>query len=599
MKLKYFSFMMLWMSINALSFSQTLNSNNRLMFYTDLNGQEETPAVTTNARGIATVLISEDLTTMTVNAVFSGLSGPITGCHFHNEAQGVAGPVVVNLSGDINGNRLRAEMPVPAGFLEQLLKGRIYLNAHTAANPGGEIRGQMALSSETQYNIMLDGQQEVPSVTTDAAGVGFLYFSPGDFFLRYYITFNGLSGLPTGVQIRSGAPGVSGPVVLLLNPGNPGSFTGTLNLSSLPASFLQKLEAGELYANISTENNPDGEIRGQLKRAGPIAFQARMNGSQEVPEVVTSALGAAVGSLNATLDSFEYAVCATGLTPTAAHFHSGEPGESGPVIVPLSSTSMPGFYQDKVPVNGAILDQLLKNQVYVNVHTADHPDGEIRGQVLSILDRVYAFDLCGQQEVPAVAVTAVGAAYVNTNFELNHLNYRYIVDGLSGNASSANFQEGAYGMSGSIYLPVNKPSPIGSGQFQVTANDVARLESGALYLNVTTAAHPDGEVRGQIDRMLYCTGNLASSEPQIASPMLAPNPAVHVALLTFDALQAFDARVRVMDPFGKVQFSVNQHFESGKNSLELPTEPLQAGWYMVQIQSPGKGIFEALKLIKQ
>ena len=134
------------------SIAQT-GTNNRLLFTTDLNGGQEVPAVATDARGIATILISEDRTTMSVHAVFSGLSGSVTGCHIHTGGEGVAGPVFVNFSNNVTGNRLRAEIPIPADFMSRALKNELYLNVHTALNPSGEIRGQLGLKTENLYAI--------------------------------------------------------------------------------------------------------------------------------------------------------------------------------------------------------------------------------------------------------------------------------------------------------------------------------------------------------------------------------------------------------------------------------------------------------------
>ncbi len=173
------------------SIAQT-GTNNRLLFTTDLNGGQEVPAVATDARGIATILISEDRTTMSVHAVFSGLSGSVTGCHIHTGGEGVAGPVFVNFSNNVTGNRLRAEIPIPADFMSRALKNELYLNVHTALNPSGEIRGQLGLKTENLYAIVLSGANETPPVTSTASGVGYLAHSPGNFFMRYVIEYNGL-----------------------------------------------------------------------------------------------------------------------------------------------------------------------------------------------------------------------------------------------------------------------------------------------------------------------------------------------------------------------------------------------------------------------
>lgn len=89
---------------------------------------------------------------------FRGLTGDVAAAHLHNGARGVNGPVVVDLSSDVRGNRIRATIKAgdvtgPLGsatdpmlaLLNELAAGNIYINIHTAANPGGEIRGQVDL----------------------------------------------------------------------------------------------------------------------------------------------------------------------------------------------------------------------------------------------------------------------------------------------------------------------------------------------------------------------------------------------------------------------------------------------------------------------
>jgi hypothetical protein len=86
--------------------------------------------------------------------VTNGLTVAITGAHLPRAPSGTAGGVVTNLSTLISGTKITGSMAVPAELkdsLEILVKtGQIYLNLHTAANAGGEVRGQ-ALASQDLY----------------------------------------------------------------------------------------------------------------------------------------------------------------------------------------------------------------------------------------------------------------------------------------------------------------------------------------------------------------------------------------------------------------------------------------------------------------
>lgn len=593
----YFWNLLCLIATPLLAIAQT-GTNNRLLFTTDLNGGQEVPAVQTDARGIATILISEDRTTMSVHAVFSGLSGPVTGCHIHTGGESVAGPVFVNFSNNVTGNRLRAEMPIPADFMRKALKNELYLNVHTALNPGGEIRGQLGLKTENVYAIVLSGANETPPVTSTASGVGYLAHSSGNFFMRYAIEYNGLSGPVTAAHFHSGAAGVAGPVVVGLSAGVTNTLVGTLELTSLPIDFLQKLDNGTLYANIHTAANPGGEIRGQLIPLGPVAFAATLNGDQETPPVTTSANGIAIASLNATLDSVLYYVGANGLTPTAAHFHTGVGGIADPVLFGLQTTSMPNFYTGKTALTDAAVTNWLNGRIYANIHTAANPGGEIRGQMEPYLRRVYAFDLCAEQETPPNASAAQGAAYITTDLLNTHLEYRYIVDGLSGPATAAHIHDGAFGTAGPVYLPVFTPSPVGSGQFPITGNDVVKLESGDTYLNIHTAANPGGEIRGQVRRQLACSVNVSVREPAAEILSVFPNPVTERAEIQLYVKEAFEGQLLLLEPGGKTVLTKNYNMESGPQQMSLDLTNLPTGLYFAQIRSDQHGLVRAFKLVK-
>jgi hypothetical protein len=572
--------------------------NNRMLFTTDLSGEQAIPAVNNAARGIVTVLISEDRTHMSIYGVFNGLSGPVTACHIHTGPPTANGPILINLSNDVSGNRLRADIPVPSAFWQKAFIPEIYIDVHTAANPSGEIRGHLELMSEEMYSVALNGAAEVPPVNSTASGVGLLAYSPGNFTIRYYIVVNGLSGPITAAHIHSGAVGVNGPVVVPLSQGLPNVLSGTLNTTSLPSDFFQKLIAGTLYVNVHTAANPGGEIRGQLSLTKGITFETLMNGDQETPPVNSAASGASFAFLSPNLDSISYHVIASGLTPTAAHLHLGAAGVSGPVTVALQTTSLPNYYTAKVPATGSLVTQLLDSGVYVNVHTAAHPGGEIRGQLEPLLKRVYAFDLCSQQEVPPNGSSAAGVAYFSTDRLNSHLVYRYITNGLTGPATSAHVHDGAPGANGPVYFGVNLPNPVGSGQFQITGLDVQKLESGNTYLNVHTAAHPNGEIRGKITRGVSCSVNVSVEELMIGESALYPNPTTGEATLQLQIKEAFDAELMVTDINGR-QISKGKHsFLPGEHTLPLQISDTPPGLYFIHIRSLASGVVWASKLIK-
>lgn len=106
-----------------------------------------------------------------------------------------------------------------------------------------------------------------------------------------------------------------------------------------------------------------------------------LSGAQEVPAVTTSAKG--TGTLKFADDgAVSGGVTTTGITGTAAHIHSGAAGKNGPVVVPLQKGTDGAW---TVPAGAKLTpDQqklLQSGELYVNVHSTAHPDGEIRGQL--------------------------------------------------------------------------------------------------------------------------------------------------------------------------------------------------------------------------
>ena len=139
--------------VSAQAQAQTVN------FTAALSGGNENPGVVTGSVGTGTV--SVNLATQVVTYRIDVYNMPVgtTASHFHVGAPGVNGPVVVNfpvqvnISNDyaISGTASASDLTARAAqginswedFIQALLLGNIYMNVHSTANPGGEIRGQV------------------------------------------------------------------------------------------------------------------------------------------------------------------------------------------------------------------------------------------------------------------------------------------------------------------------------------------------------------------------------------------------------------------------------------------------------------------------
>ncbi len=111
------------------------------------------------------------------------------------------------------------------------------------------------------------------------------------------------------------------------------------------------------------------------------ASTVRLTGTQEVPPVTTAASGD--GQIAVLSDgSVTGSVTISDMTAKAAHIHEGPRGKDGPVIIPLTKTSDDTW---SVPAGARLTASQYADyeagNLYVNVHSAAHPGGEIRGQI--------------------------------------------------------------------------------------------------------------------------------------------------------------------------------------------------------------------------
>lgn len=114
-----------------------------------------------------------------------------------------------------------------------------------------------------------------------------------------------------------------------------------------------------------------------------LAQQVRvtLSGDAEVPPVETKASG--MGVINIGVDnSITGNVRTSGVAATMAHIHEAAAGKNGPVVIPLIKDGDNGW---ALPPNTKLTPEQLKafqaGDFYVNVHSAAHPAGEIRGQL--------------------------------------------------------------------------------------------------------------------------------------------------------------------------------------------------------------------------
>ncbi len=186
--------------------------------------------------------------------------------HIHQAYAGVNGPIAVGLNQDAAdpGHWSATAVTLTADQLAALRGGALYGNVHTPALPAGAIRGQLVPDDVRLVFSALDGQQEVPPVTTTATGLAATTVDLSASTLTIHVNTNGVDDA-LQADVHRGARGVVGPIEFGLTQDATVVSLWSAVGAALTASQLDAFEAGELYVNVQTPANPDGEIRGQIE----------------------------------------------------------------------------------------------------------------------------------------------------------------------------------------------------------------------------------------------------------------------------------------------------------------------------------------------
>ena len=110
-------------------------------------------------------------------------------------------------------------------------------------------------------------------------------------------------------------------------------------------------------------------------------FKATLKGSSEVPANPSNATGTSTLTYNPVTKTFTDVTSYSGITPSMGHIHKGVVGENGPVVFPFTNLASP-FTFNSDPLTDDQVNALLKDSMYVNLHTTSYPGGEIRGQLM-------------------------------------------------------------------------------------------------------------------------------------------------------------------------------------------------------------------------
>jgi hypothetical protein len=240
-----------------------------------MNPQQEVPAPSAAAdaaRGAftGTVTTTSNGADFTWKLVFTQLTGPATAAHLHTGARKEPGPVIVPLCSPCT-NNMTGKAHLTPGDVSALRSGRVYVNIHTAANPAGEIRGQVDIIDKQRVTMTPGQEIPRPKGTNSQTKGGFTVTvtrSGRSTEARWRFSWFSLTGRPTAAHLHVGARGKQGPVIVFLcGTAKVPCRKDRGGVTKLSFAQAQALEKGNIYVNIHTRKNPGGEVRGQLRPA--------------------------------------------------------------------------------------------------------------------------------------------------------------------------------------------------------------------------------------------------------------------------------------------------------------------------------------------
>jgi CHRD domain len=295
--------------------------------------------------------------------------------HVHTGATGSAGAVLFPLT-LAAGKATLAPTVLSDAQLALLDAGGLYVNIHSAANPTGEIRGQLG---REVFSARLSGAQETMPVNSAGTGLGVIELNPATLEISGEVEVEGFT--PTVAHIHAGAFGSNGAVQIPLEDhGGHGHYTVPAK-TVLTTAQVDALRSGGLYFNVHSGAHAGGEIRGQI---GTRVLLGTASGAQEVPANGSAATGRAFASYDPRTRALQGSLALAGMTTTIAHIHMAPAGSNGPVAIALAETA-PGSGVWQVPADttltAAQAKALLDNGMYFNAHSATFAAGEVRAQL--------------------------------------------------------------------------------------------------------------------------------------------------------------------------------------------------------------------------
>src|SRR5215469_3516665 len=233
----------------------TLQIDNHPAFTIALSPAQIVPAPAAASSGTAHLSADLGSGALSGSVMLSGVTA--TAVTLNEAFAGDQGAVLLNLSPGTNSG----EWKVPGGALltaEQitaLLQGGLYVTVSSAANPAGELRGQITPTSVLVVFSAMSGAQEVPAVAINATGIAATTVDIVANTLTVHVHATGVADA-IAAEVDDGAAGATGTRVAALTRDDSDSGHWSTQLTGVSASEVGAFKAGDWYVNVVTPADP-------------------------------------------------------------------------------------------------------------------------------------------------------------------------------------------------------------------------------------------------------------------------------------------------------------------------------------------------------
>lgn len=451
-----------------------------------MDGGQMVPPNSTSATGSCTADLSNAADSLAVQCTHD-VPSP-TAAHIHQGSVGVNGPLVFTFPSP--NSPFSADVPMTPELVASFAATLLYLEVHSGSGeedePSPEIRGQIGTPPAGAGT----GTIRIMKSTHPPGGNGFTFnetITPGGFVLNdtQIQTFNGVA--PGIYTITESDPAVT-----------PGGYTlgalscddndSTTDVNTRTATVT--LQGGETvtctFENLQTAPTDD-------------LFVFHLSGDQETPPVASPHRGGCMGRFNAGTSTLTL-VCTHNVDDaTVMHVHRGAPGVAGDIVFDLGSPISPvtATWSGMTPAQVA---DLFAGNLYLNIHTAGRPGGEIRGQILPRTVDTVNFPMNGTQAVPPDSTTATGNCVANLDDPAVFLAVQCTHN--LPTPDQAHVHQGDFGENGPLVFTFPSAASPFAGAVPMTPRLVADFAGGFLYVEVHSTGGsedtPSSVIRGQI-----------------------------------------------------------------------------------------------------